>query len=421
MEVQVKSYYEDKVGSRWIDIHQSACIAIENFFSKVLFEHDLKRMVYSAQDAVFRKRIELLDQGKVENQEYSPVSLNLPFGSYFKTTDWDDDDRVAAKQTGQVLRGQYDLSVYRRIRSRAVKATYTATFFFSTQTDVRAAAQMLNWEATPKGPICIYDAVAWKGNTLLVPINITIEKVDSKPQYNELDWLEKQRIFPIEVTMTVRSYEVLINKCSACYLPFRWKHIEPDGDPIYLTHETDLIFALDKFSLNHNIEEVNLKDDEISKSAVLYFDREGGEFSEEELKSLAAKLPNEYTLDLLKGYFDESPETALTEYYYDRNLSTPTTARLNFKIDEGYYQWFSKMKILVPSHGEIEITDCHQTTLDISGLTPHSKYECKILVYSNKGDIITYNLAFTTLKDPEDETPTPTKINSVGGLVGLHI
>ena len=118
-EIQNNNYYKDKIESRFIDIDLSSEIAIEKYFATVVFSGEWNRMVYSPLDSTFRRRIETLDKGKIKNQKYTPVTLDLPYGSYYRTTDWEDDDRFATKQTGQMLTGEYDLTFFRRIRSRA--------------------------------------------------------------------------------------------------------------------------------------------------------------------------------------------------------------------------------------------------------------------------------------------------------------
>ena len=419
-EIQNDSYYKDKIESRFIDIDLSSEIAIEKYFATVVFSGEWNRMVYSPLDSTFRRRIETLDKGKIKNQKYTPVTLDLPYGSYYRTTDWEDDDRFATKQTGQMLTGEYDLTFFRRIRSRAVKSTWTATFFFSKQDEIRAAKQMIDWEANPKGPAQIYDTVSWKGMSLNVPVFITVDKIDTKPAYNELDFLTKQRIFPMTVEMTVRSYQVLLNANGFVYLPFRFKRPEPDDLKMYITHETSLEFALWRFDLDSDSGKQMISKDEISEYASKYFEKEGP-FTAEQLTALAAKLPADTTVDILKGYFTDSSEVTLNFYQYNVNKSTPTKAVIEFQVKPADRKYFQKMVILVPGHGEFEITDYCQKSLEVDGLEPNSTYKCQILTYSINNEVKQYSLTFTTKTIKNDPTPTPKKINKIGGLVGVHL
>ena len=79
------------------------------------------------------------------------------------------------------------------------------------------------------------------------------------------------------------------------------------------------------------------------------------------------------------------------------------------------------MVILVPGHDEFEITDCLQKSIEVDGLEPNSTYKCQILTYSINGEVKQYSLTFTTKTIKNDPTPTPKKINKIGGLVGAHL
>ena len=419
-EIENKGYYKDYLKKKWIDIHQSVKICVETWLANLLFEGDMTRVIYSAPDISFRRRIELLDTGKTEDTEYTPISLNLPYASFFQTSDWEDDDRFAAKQTGQMITGDYDMTVYRHIRSRAVKSTYTVQILVARRDDVRAMAQLISWEASPKGPILLYHTAEWKGNKINIPIFTTIEKIDTKPSYNEKDFLEKTRMFPIEVTLTVRSYEVLIgNVNNVIDLPIRFNQPEED-DTIYITKQAELEFAAKKFDLDTDTSKVDTTDEDLNASASKYFTKEGP-FTNEELRAAAASMQNATTTDILKGYYTESTEVDLSSYKYIEAKSTPTSAYLQFKIKPADYKYFERMVIVVPGHDDVQVTDCKQTCVTIDSLCPNSTYKCKILTYSTSGEITTFNLTFTTAVDPNDAAPTPAKINKVPGLVGMHI
>ena len=147
---QIQESYYSVVGNKWIDIHQSVKTCIEVWLSKLLFQGDLSRVIYSVPDITFRRRIELLDKGKTENDELTPISLNLPYASYYQSTDWVDDDRGSTQQAAQALIGEYDQNTYHRVRSLACKSTYKIQAFFSRRDDVRVAQQLIRWEQSPK-------------------------------------------------------------------------------------------------------------------------------------------------------------------------------------------------------------------------------------------------------------------------------
>lgn len=421
-------FYEKYTDGKWIDIHQSVKNCLEAYFAKVLFNNDLSRICYAQSDISFRRRIELLDNGKLESgeQEYSPMTLNLPYLSYAQTSDWENDDRPASKQTGQMVHGEYDPETYKKIRSRAVKATYTAQIFFDRLDDVRTAAQILNWEANPQAPILLYQTVAWKDGQINIPVFTTIEKINTNPQYKEKDWLEKRRIFPIEVELTVRSYEVLFDKLNTVYLPVRRYGSLPSDfldkdDTLVLTNEVDMKFMITKFDLDDDVKKVDLNFPGIDIAARKRFNETPND--PETLRRVASLCPNEFAQDILGGYYTDNTGVKLDYYKYERNKSEPptTTAWISFRVNRADWKYLQKIKILVPGHGE-EVTDeCEANHFFIEGLHPNSEYRCKILTYSINGDITTFNLTFKTAEDPDDLAPTPTRINKIPGLVGMHL
>lgn len=416
-------YAEDE--KRWIDIHQSAKICLELYLARALFKNDLSRIIYATPDMTFRRRTELLDADKTELRELTPVSLNLPYASYYQSGEWENDDRIASQQAGQMLKGQYDLTSNRYIRARAVKAKYKATLFFSRRDDVRMADQMLGWEANPEGDARFFTQVEWRENTLGIPMNITIDSVNTSPDYKETDFLAKSRIFPVEVEFTIRSYQVHINKYnSVITLPVRFENYRDDydwGDPLYLTEKTTLDFAMTKFGLDNDTSKVDISDKVLNYQAPLYFTKEGP-FTEEELRAFSSKLPNEYTRDILRGYFEEQTSVAVNVLRLNKGYTTPTKAYINYKIKPADFKHFKVAKFIVPAHGEVEITDCKADHFEVDGLYPNSTYNCKLLVYSMEGDVSTYNLSFTTPPDEKSDTKTnPEKITGIPGLVGMHL
>src|SRR5574344_406705 len=100
------SYYEDDK-NKFIDIHQSIKVAVEDFLATLLFKGDFSRIIYCTDDICFRRRIELVDSSHKDMENIQPINLNLPFANFCQTSDFDDDDRVYSVQTGQAVQGQY--------------------------------------------------------------------------------------------------------------------------------------------------------------------------------------------------------------------------------------------------------------------------------------------------------------------------
>lgn len=424
-EVQ-KNYYADAY-SKWIDIHQSVKCCIEKFLAEVVFKGDYSRVVFAQPDASFRRRIETLDKGKTGDElkveSFSPVSLDLPFATYSQTSDWVEDDRGSTQNTSQSVFGIYDMNIYRRIRSLACKATYKAQLYFSRRDDVRTAAQLLYWEQSPKHPVWMYASFNWEGKLIAIPAFLTIESVSTEPEWQELKFLESQRVFPVEVEFTVRSYQVVIPGVkNVVKLPYRFQNYDiNDDDSIYITEQTLLEFVTEKWDdIDTDVSKVDLKDEELNEMAAKYFSSD--KYTENELKTLGKTLLNNTTADIIRGYFSETTEVDLDRFIYSESDSTPFEAVIKYKIKKADQKYFAKIVFVVPGQEPIEISTPEQTELKITGLYPSSTYDCKILTYSKSGNVSTFTLSFTTKADPDNQAPTPDKINKkTPGLVGWHI
>jgi hypothetical protein len=193
-----------------------------------------------------------------------------------------------------------------------------------------------------------------------------------------------------------------------------------ENSTMYLTEETVLDWALSKFDLDGNVDNVDLDSDDVSANAKKYFNNK--EYTTAELKTMCETVPSEYTEDILAGYYSDSTEVSLSSYKYDEATSTTTTAIIKYKVKSSDYKYFSKIEFLVPGRNPLVITDCKETSASLTGLYPNSTYNIKILTYGLNGTITTYNYSFTTKADSTDTTPTPKKINAkIPGLAGINL
>lgn len=420
------SYYGESVSNKWIDIHLSVKCCIEKFLAELLFKNDYSRVLYSQADIALRRRIETLDKGKTGEEllinKFQPISLGLPFASYCQDGDWEADDRPYAQNTSGAVLGIYDMNLYRRLRILPCKAKYKANLYFSRRDDARVAQQLLYWEQEPKHPVWIYSTFKWKDHLIAIPAFLNIESINTSPNWEERKFLESQRIFPVEVDFTVRSYQVIIpNINNIVKLPYRFQNYNVDeGDNMYITEETLLEFTVEKWDVDDNVEKVDLSNIDLNANARKYFADDN--YTQNQLKVLAKSLPNNTTADIIRGYFNETTEVNLNSFLYYEPTSTTTSAVIKYAVKPADYKYFQKITFVVPGKEPIEITDCKQKEVVINNLHPNSIYDCVILTYSTTGTVTTFNLSFTTKADKNDTAPTPEKINAkIPGLVGMHI
>ena len=425
IEETQKGYYDD-AKKKWIDINLSVKCCVSKFLAEVLFKNGYSRVVYAMTDSVFRRRIETLDKGKTGEEllvnKFRPTSLELPFGAFNQSDDWQADDRPYAQNASQAIYGIYDMTIYKRLRILPCKSKWKVTLYYSRRDDVKQAAQRLYWEQEPKHPVWMYCVFNWKGNPVAIPANITIESINTKPEWEELKFLESQRIFPIEVELTVRSYQVVIPTSEAVVtLPYRWQHLKHDDDAdVYITEETVLEFVNERWNNIDVKGEVDTSDAELNAIARKYF--ESDSYTEEQITQLGKSLVNGTTYDIIKGFYTETTEVALNSFIYYEPTSTPTKAVIKYAVKPADYKFFEEIVFIIPGQENIVVKDCKQKEVVIEGLQPSSTYDIVILTKSTTGNITTFNLSFTTKDDPNNQAPTPEKINKkIPGLIGMNI
>lgn len=408
-----KSYYDDEK-SKFVDIHQSIKIAIESFLVSTLFKGDLKRVVYCKKDIAFRRRVELVDSDRKDFTSISPISLQLPFACFSKETEFENDETKGLIAPAALI-GQESYESGWIIRNLPVKATYKVTAFFSRQDDLRLAHQVMYWEATPEAPIWIQVETLYKDGTIAIPCFMKITDINSSPDYAEKDWLEKSRIFPLEISIDVYSYQLAIpNVGNIIRLPLRWQkynnEAEREQDNFYIVEKAVLAWANKKFDLisesNAEIKPTVIEDKKLFKPDYRTLEQ----LSEDMQKA----LPNETTADLIDGYFADTYEVQFTQIFV--LSSTPTSVEIFAKINPSSAPNFDFMEIVTPGRPPITCRDTKQTNFVIEGLYPNSEYTTNILVHSTTGVITTFNLTYTTPDTPDNQAPTKNNPFKEGNL-----
>ena len=418
----IQKNYFNSTNIKFVDVHRSNKVSIEAWLSKLIFHDDLSRIIYSAQDIAFRKRIESLDYGKDEEAPLKPEMLNLPFASFCMVGDPEPDDRYASVNATESVTGLYYEQEDRLMRTTAIKTKYKVILYFSRQDDVRMAYQLLFQEMIPKHPIWMYNSVKWRNINVNLPTFVTLESITTNPEYKERDWLTHNRIFPIEVELTSRSYMLTINNVDKIIqLPMRFAsykdEFEEDEYVEVLTEEVVLEWAAKKWGIDIDKSEINEENPEYKLYSPYFVHHE---MSESEIAESVA-LPNKYMTDSIRAYWQEDTTCTLSKYMYDEVRSTPETARIAFKVKPSMFKYFDHMELYIPTKPPVTITDCHQTEAYFGGLYPNSEYKMTITLYSLDNTLQRYYLSFKTKNSEKNEAPQPAKINTYPGLIGMEL
>lgn len=420
---------------KFVDNHLSVKICLSKFLSDVLFNGDISRVVYSEPSLAFRKRMESNYNG-MENGEIRAESLNLPFATFCQTSDFTPDDRLAAKNAALSIIGKYDTSINSRIRNLAYTQKYQATIFFSRRDDIRYAAHLLNWEQNPEFPIQTYTEVNYGGVVLPIPVIITINSVNTNPDYKEKDFLSKSRIFPVIVEFTILSYQLHVWGTDLIKLPFKFYNYdkgELKPDSVCYTERAVLFFGQEYFDFDVDSEKVNKENEEVAEIISTNISQE-----DEDFLRMACSIPNDYLMNAVVGIFNEETTTKLNTWKYNDAKTTVddkgiVTAWIDFAVKPSDMKFFDYAEVLVPSRKDpIIINDAKVDHFLIKELYPNSQYNCIILTHSKNNEVSTYTLSFTTKNweyniapqtdniNPEVKSPSsaPKKVTGLAGLIG---
>ncbi len=245
MELQPRNFYKTEYLSNTLYLVQ---IALEKEFSKDIMRSDPSRVIYADKSIVFRERVRRLRESGYTN----PDSLNLPFVSYYNPGNWVPDDRQGFLSAKGASWGFAEESIgFQKIRFLHTKVTFECYAFFSNYLDAQLAYETLLWLDKPAPLQYAMSSVDYKGYSLDIPINLSIENLVFAPETTQKDFFSNRKIFPIRFEVTIRS------------VSFSQKP-QPEGSSIFddesspvLTKRVLLDFMTYKFSDAH-IDKVNI-------------------------------------------------------------------------------------------------------------------------------------------------------------------
>lgn len=412
-EVFIDKYYQSvRDSSKFIDIDLACKMGMETFLSDLLFKGDLKRVLYAKEDIAFRKRVELTGHVDVEaNSSYSYLNLDLPYAIYSQTGSYEEDDRGATQSAKQIIKGWWDPVSGINVKAAAFKVQYESTIFFSNLEDLSVGARLLYYEKTPAAPYYFVAETDLCGVPISIPVFISIDTLDQNPQYNERNFLSKSRIFPLKVQMTIRSYMPTIEDFdNYVKLPLRYSGLYGYNDEkVVFAQKTSLIWADAKFTPHTHIRNKNgsfqrsatlNEQTKIENGDMLYVDDETGLETKllHEGKPVREKVDNAIK-DVIEGYFNESRDCTLIECKQNDEHTTETEVEISYKIQPSEVQNFKKIEFYIPGVIAESSSDSTKESYIIPNLQPGSEYPCNVVVLSNYGTKLTYNLTLKTKGD----------------------
>lgn len=409
-DLNIKDYYSDLDRKDFISTDLMVKIGLEWFLSTLLFKGDFTRVLYSKEDIVFRRRTETVGKGFVKgDNNINHVSLGLPFACYSAAGSYEEDDRPASMNTAMAVKGWIDPDTGIVVKAQPVKINYQITAFFSSLRDVDKAATILYWDQYPKAPVYMSVENDVAGLKVDIPINVTIETIDQNPNYNEKEWLEKSKIFPIKIGVTVRSYQILIEDVEdTIKLPIRFSGLYAYNDEdIVFTQKTSLVWANEKWTphLKGKVRDLSAEElipdmrntiviDNSEEKEAIYTDNNGKEVIINNNGKTVKEKIDDVIADTVEGYFSQDRQCTLDEL--KQSAETENSVTISWEIKESEIANFESITVYIPGFCSQGIYDAETKELKIEGLNPGSSYDCTIIVYSNNKTKLTYNLKLKT-------------------------
>lgn len=217
------SYYADKTNFLY---GVYACdLKVEEHLANLFFNDDLNRIIYSSNAYAFRKR---------SNQNAG--NLSLPFLNY-RLTSYERGARFRWNATSYT-EGVYIDELQLKIKYAPILLTYECSVWYNRDDELKYAIAQANFDADIKTnitPTVLIDSTEMPFNALWSYSNNTYE-----PEYNEKDWLEKNRIHSAKLDFTLDTFSMEVNRGivlpTTAVLNFASSHEGYDGNSFEEAH-----------------------------------------------------------------------------------------------------------------------------------------------------------------------------------------
>jgi hypothetical protein len=201
-------FYSNK---SFINTKTSLILSLFDYFSNLFFDGDSNRVIYASNDFSFRKR---MSQNKkdIDNENILIQNLNLPYMNFYMT-DLQPTTERTWKSFPLELQGVMDWTIRKKLRISPVKISFEATLFTEKETDRHYIMSEAFWQGALErklNPLLEIDGQSFS--------NIGVLKfgLNFSDQYQEKDWLEKNRIRATSIDFEVDTFLIKTNTEGFC-------------------------------------------------------------------------------------------------------------------------------------------------------------------------------------------------------------
>ena len=350
-EILASQYY---IHRSYVPVYYYLYKALEEWIAGMIFRNDDTRIFCASNDYAFRRRFELTDSSK-NYKDIEVSSLRFPFGNYWpQNSGWRPDNRIAANPAPLIYLGVYE--GFTKIRAAAGIITIPTTFYFDREDDARMAFEKLYFLSYNEHNYSTTGMLA--GESLGIPMIITVTNIQFNPNYKETDWLRQNRIYVVSAELNLRSY---------------------------------IIYPPDQPNWDVTV------DAEGSQSDGNQYDDGSISYDPVEEVILNMQSYNKLTLDSISvtgAIYESRVELNL----FDITDITKSSAKVVWEINNP--EIVSRMEISI-NGGDWQEINKELESYQISGLEANSKYSIYVNIYTNDGKAKRLGREFTTQEGPK--------------------
>lgn len=202
-----RSYYGK---ATFYNNYLSSILAVNNYLTSVYFPDDASRMIYSSNDHAFRRRLKLQSTNNSDVSVFNIQSLNMPFMNFSVSSSGISDSTNRILKNNQLEKyGVMSWDINKKIKATPIQMEFEATYFSTEEIDIQYVMSSLQWDGALE--TLIKPEIEIDGETFYNYGNLDLSSINYRPQYNESDWLEQNKIRTISFNLTLDTYLLSID------------------------------------------------------------------------------------------------------------------------------------------------------------------------------------------------------------------
>jgi len=196
-EMVGKSFFDT---SDILNVNHIMTLALWKYFANNYFKGDMQRLVYSSNDYAFRRRHET-NPGDVQGLNFPFMNIKLRNISNNNDRNW--------KNRSLEASGVYQQALGAKIYLTPVRLEFDATMFLHKEADLHAASNKFLWDNAVETFIQAEVEAELNSRKAVFKLQAYLDyEMEYDNQYNEKEWLEKNKIRTIAIQPSLNTFLV---------------------------------------------------------------------------------------------------------------------------------------------------------------------------------------------------------------------